>query len=66
MSDEDVPNVSGELKSMVDSGNEEIQSNPNSLGWGKQQIKLQYWNPENEKYWEVRSHYLLLVEKHEV
>jgi hypothetical protein len=63
MSDEDVPNVSGELKSMVDSGNEEIQSNPNSLGWGKQQIKLQYWNPENEKYWEVRSHYLLLVEK---
>ena len=55
MSEEDVPKVSTELKAMVDSGDDEIRSNPNSLGWGKQQIKLEYWNPEDEKYWEVRS-----------
>ena len=53
MTDDDVPKVSTELKAMVDNGDDEIESNPFSLGWGKQQIKLQYWDPENEKYWEV-------------
>ena len=57
MTDEDVPKVSTELKAMVENGDDEIQSNPFSLGWGKQQIKLQYWDPENEKYWEVGSHF---------
>lgn len=50
------PEVSEELKYMVDSGNADMKSNPNSLGWGfRQQIKLDHWNPENEEYWEVRS-----------
>ena len=50
---EEVPKVSEEFKSMVSKGNEEMPSNANSVGWGRQQIKLNYWNPENEKYWEV-------------
>lgn len=53
--EEEIPKVSEELKSMVDAGDEVMPSNPNSLGYGIQQIKLDYWNPENEKYWEVRS-----------
>ena len=53
--EEAMPKVSEELKSMVDAGDEVMPSNPNSLGYGIQQIKLDYWNPENEKYWEVRS-----------
>eukprot|EP00553_Chaetoceros_curvisetus_P011011 CAMPEP_0204634540 /NCGR_PEP_ID=MMETSP0717-20131115/29506_1 /ASSEMBLY_ACC=CAM_ASM_000666 /TAXON_ID=230516 /ORGANISM="Chaetoceros curvisetus" /LENGTH=70 /DNA_ID=CAMNT_0051653011 /DNA_START=143 /DNA_END=355 /DNA_ORIENTATION=- len=51
----DVPKVAGELKAMVPDGDEVMQSNPNSLGYGIQQIKLDYWEPENEKYWEVRK-----------
>ncbi len=47
--------VSEELKSMVEAGDEVMPSNPNSLGYGIQQIKLDNWHPENEKYWEVRS-----------
>ncbi len=44
--------VSEELKSMVKSG-EALPSNPKSLGYGIQQIKLETWQPENEEYWEV-------------
>lgn len=45
--------VSEELKTMVKNGDESLPSNANSLGFGIQQIKLDYWKPENEEYWEV-------------
>mmetsp|Transcript_48347 Transcript_48347/g.71652 ORF Transcript_48347/g.71652 Transcript_48347/m.71652 type:complete len:579 (-) Transcript_48347:373-2109(-) len=54
----DIPMDSGEPKSMVASGDEVMQSNPNSLGYGIQQIKLEYWDPENEKYWEAEGKYI--------
>ena len=55
------PEVSEELKYMVDSGNADMKSNPNSLGWGlRQQVKLDHWQPENEEYWEVSSFNTLL------
>lgn len=53
--DEEPTKVSHELKAMVAAGNDELPSNPNSLGWGIQQIKLDNWAPENTKYWEVRK-----------
>lgn len=28
------------------------KSNPSSIGYGLQKIKLNYWEPENEKFWE--------------
>ena len=40
---------------MDEDDNAEVKTNPKSLGYGIQQIKLDYWNPENEKYWEVNS-----------
>jgi len=51
-----VPPLSEELKSMVKSG-DALPSNPKSLGYGIQQIKLDNWHPENEEYWEVSSYY---------
>jgi hypothetical protein len=48
------PVVSEELKSMVKSG-DALPSNPKSLGYGIQQIKLDNWHPENKEYWEVSS-----------
>eukprot|EP00957_Ditylum_brightwellii_P001776 136690-Ditylum_brightwellii.AAC.1 len=54
--DKDDGFVDDELKGTVPAGDAEgIQGNPNSIGYGIQQIKLEYWNPENEKYWEVRG-----------
>jgi hypothetical protein len=48
------PAISNELKSIVQAGDDNRPtSNPKSLGYGIQQIKLEYWEPENEKYWEV-------------
>ena len=32
-----------------------LPSNPKSVGYGLQQIKLEEWDPENEEYWEVRN-----------
>ena len=50
------PEVSEELKHIVDSGNDDAKGNPNSLGWGlNQQVKLEYWSPENEEYFEVSA-----------
>lgn len=53
------PEVSEELKYMVDSGNADMKSNPNSLGWGlRQQVKLDHWQPENEEYWEAEGKFI--------
>jgi hypothetical protein len=48
------PEVSTELKAMVKSGNA-VLSNPKSVGYGIQQIKLENWDPEDEEYWEVSN-----------
>ena len=48
------PEVSTELKAMVKSGNA-VLSNPKSVGFGIQQIKLENWDPEDEEYWKVSN-----------
>jgi hypothetical protein len=48
------PEVSTELKAMVKSGNA-VLSNPKSVGYGIQQIKLESWDPEDEEYWKVSN-----------
>jgi len=52
--DKDENFVDDDFKGTVPAGDaESMQSNPNSLGYGVQKIMLEYWDPENEKYWEV-------------
>lgn len=56
------PAISNELKSIVQAGDDDRPtSNPKSLGYGIQQIKLEYWDPENEKYWDVSQLIFLLT-----
>lgn len=53
------PAISNELKSIVQAGDDDRPtSNPKSLGYGIQQIKLEYWDPENEKYWDAEGKYI--------
>ena len=56
------PAISNELKSIVQAGDDDRPtSNSKSLGYGIQQIKLEYWDPENEKYWDVSQLIFLLT-----
>ena len=48
-----LPDKEVDLKATVKPGDATPLSNPRSLGYGFQQIKLNAWNPEDEDYWKV-------------
>ena len=51
----DAPTAVPVVKDMAKAGDASVPSNPKSLGYGLQQIKIEYWDPENEEYWDVSS-----------
>lgn len=50
-----LPEKEVDLKAAVKSGDATPLSNPRSLGYGFQQIKLNAWNPEDEDYWKTEG-----------
>jgi len=48
------------VKDMAKAGDACVPSNPKSLGYGVQKIKLEYWEPENEEFWNVSASFLPL------
>lgn len=43
------------VKDMAKAGDACVPSNPKSLGYGVQKIKLEYWEPENEEFWNAEG-----------